>query len=88
MDSHLYPGYEIPTYYDSLLGKLCVWAPDRATAIARGDAALRELLVDGVTTNIELHRAILANQVFIDGKVTTSLLDRVGSAPFVAAGNR
>jgi acetyl-CoA carboxylase biotin carboxylase subunit len=88
MDSHLYPGYEIPSYYDSLLGKLCVWAPDRAQAIARSDAALRELLVDGVTTNIELHRAILANQVFIDGKVTTSLLDRVGSAPFVAAGNR
>jgi acetyl-CoA carboxylase biotin carboxylase subunit len=88
MDSHLYPGYEIPSYYDSLLGKLCVWAPDRAGAIARGDAALRELLVDGVTTNIELHRAILANQVFIDGKVTTNLLDRVGSAPFVAAGNR
>ncbi|MFI5258538.1 MAG: acetyl/propionyl/methylcrotonyl-CoA carboxylase subunit alpha [Candidatus Limnocylindrales bacterium] len=88
MDSHLYPGYEIPSYYDSLLGKLCVWAPDRAQAIARGDAALRELLVDGVTTNIELHRAILANQIFIDGKVTTNLLDRVGSAPFVAAGNR
>ncbi len=88
MDSHMYPGYEIPPYYDSLLGKLCVWAPDRAGAIARGDAALRELLVDGVTTNIELHRAILANQIFIDGKVTTNLLDRVGSAPFVAAGNR
>ena len=88
MDSHLYPGYEVPPYYDSLLGKLSVWAPDRAQAIARGDAALRELLVDGLTTNIELHRAILANQVFIDGKVTTDLLDRVGSAPFVAAGNR
>ena len=88
MDSHLYPGYDIPSYYDSLLGKLCVWAPDRTQAIARGDAALRELLVDGVVTNIDLHRAILANQVFIDGKVTTNLLDRVGSAPFVAAGNR
>jgi acetyl-CoA carboxylase biotin carboxylase subunit len=88
MDSHLYPGYDIPSYYDSLLGKLCVWGPDRAQAIARADAALRELLVDGVITNIELHRAILANQVFIDGKVTTGLLDRVGSAPFVAAGNR
>jgi acetyl-CoA carboxylase, biotin carboxylase subunit len=88
MDSHLYPGYDIPSYYDSLLGKLCVWAPDRPQAIARADAALRELLVDGVVTNIELHRAILANQVFIDGKVTTGLLDRVGSAPFVAAGNR
>ena len=88
MDSHLYPGYDIPSYYDSLLGKLCVWAPDRTQAIARGDAALRELVVDGVVTNIDLHRAILANQVFIDGKVTTNLLDRVGSAPFVAAGNR
>ena len=88
MDSHLYPGYEVPTYYDSLLGKLSVWAPDRPTAIARADVALRELLVDGVTTNIELHRAILANSVFVDGKVTTNLLDRVGSAPFVAAGNR
>jgi acetyl-CoA carboxylase biotin carboxylase subunit len=88
MDSHIYPGYEIPPYYDSLLGKLSVWAPDRAQAIARADAALREMLVDGVMTNIELHRAILANQVFIDGKVTTNLLDRVGSAPFVAAGNR
>ena len=88
MDSHIYPGYEIPSYYDSLLGKLSVWAPDRAQAIARADAALREMLVDGVMTNIELHRAILANQVFIDGKVTTNLLDRVGSAPFVAAGNR
>jgi acetyl-CoA carboxylase biotin carboxylase subunit len=88
LDSHVYPGYEVPSFYDSLLGKLSVWAPDRPQAIARADAALRELLVDGLTTNIELHRAILANQVFIDGKVTTNLLDRVGSAPFVAAGNR
>ena len=88
MDSHIYAGYEVPPYYDSLLGKLSVWAPDRSQAIARGDAALRELLVDGITTNIDLHRAILANEVFIDGKVTTNLLDRVGSAPFVAAGNR
>jgi acetyl-CoA carboxylase biotin carboxylase subunit len=87
MDTHLYPGYEVPAFYDSLLGKLSVWGPDRSEAIARGDAALRELLVDGLTTNIDLHRAILANQVFIDGKVTTNLLDRVGSAPFVAAGN-
>jgi acetyl-CoA carboxylase biotin carboxylase subunit len=88
MDSHLYPGYEVPSYYDSLLGKLCIWAPDRATAIARADTALRELLVDGVITNIELHRAILANKVFVDGRVTTNLLDRVGTAPFVAAGSR
>jgi len=59
MDSHVYPGYEVPPYYDSLLGKLIVWAPDREAAIARGRAALEELLVDGVTTNIEIHRALL-----------------------------
>src|SRR5450756_2109487 len=59
IDSHMYPGYEVPSYYDSLLGKLCVWGPDRATAIARADAALRELLVDGIVTNIELHLSLI-----------------------------
>ena len=48
MDSHLYSGYEVPPYYDSLLGKLIVWGPDRATAIARGRVALDELVVDGL----------------------------------------
>ena len=44
MDSHLYSGYEVPPYYDSLLGKLIVWGPDRATALARSRAALDELV--------------------------------------------
>ena len=52
MDSHLYTGYEVPPYYDSLLGKLIVWGPDRATAIARGRVALDELVVDGLVTNV------------------------------------
>ena len=85
MDSHLYPGYEVPPYYDSLLGKLVVWGPDRETAIARGRAALEELLVDGVTTNIEIHRALLENDAFLEGRMTTNLLDRVGGAAFLAA---
>ena len=85
MDSHLYPGYEVPPYYDSLLGKLIVWAPDRPTAIARSRAALEELLIEGVTTNIEIHRALLENETFLSGKMTTNLLDRVGSAAFLAA---
>ena len=85
MDSHLYPGYEVPPYYDSLLGKLIVWAPDREAAIARGRAALEELLVDGVTTNIEIHRALLENDAFLEGRMTTNLLDRVGGAAFLAA---
>ena len=85
MDSHLYPGYEVPPYYDSLLGKLIVWGPDRPTAIARSRAALEELLVDGVTTNIDIHRALLENETFLEGRMTTNLLDRVGGAAFLAA---
>jgi len=85
MDSHLYPGYEVPPYYDSLLGKLIVWGPDRPTAIARSRAALEELLVEGVITNIEIHRALLENEAFLEGRMTTNLLDRVGGAAFLAA---
>ena len=88
MDSHLYPGYEVPPFYDSLLGKLIAWGPDRATAIARGKAALDELDITGVTTNVEIHKALLENDVFLEGRMTTSLLDRVGSAAFLAAAAR
>jgi acetyl-CoA carboxylase biotin carboxylase subunit len=85
MDSHLYPGYNVPPYYDSLLGKLIVWGPDRETAVARGRAALDELLIEGLTTNVEVHRALLRNDVFLEGRMTTNLLDRIGSAAFLAA---
>ena len=88
MDSHLYPGYEVPPFYDSLLGKLIAWGPDRATAIERGRAALDELVVDGVTTNVEIHKALLANEAFLEGRMTTNLLDRIGSAAFLAAAAR
>jgi acetyl-CoA carboxylase biotin carboxylase subunit len=87
-DSHAYAGYEVPPYYDSLLGKLIVWAPTREAAIARGNAALSELLVEGVTTNIAIHKALLASEQFLAGKFTTNLLDRIGSAAFLAAAER
>ena len=88
MDSHLYTGYEVPPFYDSLLGKLIVWGPDRATAIARGRVALDELVVDGLVTNVAIHQALLANEAFLEGRMTTNLLDRVGSAAFLAAAAR
>jgi acetyl-CoA carboxylase biotin carboxylase subunit len=88
MDSHLYTGYEVPPYYDSLLGKLVVWGPDREAAIARGRVALEELIVDGVTTNVAIHQALLASDTFLEGRMTTNLLDRVGSAAFLAAAAR
>ena len=87
-DTHLYAGYEVPPFYDSLLGKLIVWGPDRETAIARGRAALAELVVEGLITNVAIHQAMLANESFLDGRMTTNLLDRVGSAAFLAAAAR
>ncbi len=83
VDTHLYPGYEIPPYYDSLLAKLIVWGEDRAEALARSRRALAELRIDGVKTNLPFHRAIVDNAAFVDAEVSTSLLDRVGPAAFV-----
>jgi acetyl-CoA carboxylase biotin carboxylase subunit len=88
MDSHVYAGYEVPPFYDSLLGKLIVWGPDRATAIARATSALDELLIEGLVTNIPIHQALLTSEPFLDGRMTTNLLDRVGSAAILAAGAR
>src|SRR6476619_633137 len=88
MDSHLFSGYEVPPFYDSLLGKLIVWGPDRETAIARGRVALDELVVDGLVTNVAIHQAWLTNETFLEGRMTTNLLDRVGSAAFLAAAAR
>ena len=55
-NSHLYSGYSVPPYYDSLIGKLITWGPDRASAMARMRIALDEVVVEGIRTNIPLHR--------------------------------
>ena len=78
----------MPPYYDSLLGKLIVWGADRDEAIARARVALDELQVDGIVTNIPIHRALLLNPAFLEGRMTTNLLDRLGGAAFLAAANR
>jgi acetyl-CoA carboxylase, biotin carboxylase subunit len=88
MDSHLYEGYEVPPFYDSLLGKLIVWGPDRESAIARSHVALDELLIEGLTTNVSIHQALLGNEAFLEGRMTTNMLDRVGAAAFLAAATR
>jgi acetyl-CoA carboxylase, biotin carboxylase subunit len=85
VDSHLYAGYEVPPYYDSLLGKLIVWGADRESAIARARVALDEMTIEGLVTNIPFHRAILDNETFLAGAWTTNLLDRVGGAAVVAS---
>jgi len=84
VDTHLYRGYEIPPFYDSLLAKVLVWAETRELALARARRALAEVEIDGVKTNLPFHRGILQNDAFLEARVSTNLLDRVGPAAFVA----
>ncbi len=84
VDTHLYAGYEVPPYYDSLLAKLIVWGETREIALARSRRALGEFQVDGIKTNLPFHRGIIDNAAFLEGAVSTNLLDRVGPAAFVA----
>jgi DNA-binding transcriptional ArsR family regulator len=88
VDSHLFSGYDVPPYYDSLLGKLIVWGPDRPAAIARSRVALDELVIEGLVTNVAIHQAMLENEAFLAGRMTTNMLDRVGSEAFLAAAAR
>lgn len=59
IDSHIYHGYKVPPYYDSLIGKLIVHGSDRANALARMRNALEETIVEGIKTNIPLHQQLL-----------------------------
>lgn len=85
LDTHIYAGYEVPPYYDSLLAKLIVWGETRDVALARSRRALAEFEVGGLKTNIPFHRAIIDNDAFLDAKVSTNLLDRIGPAAFVGS---
>ncbi len=75
VDSHCYPGYSIPPYYDSLISKLIVWGQDRNEAIARGQRALDEYAITGIPTTISLHQKILSNETFRQGDVSTDFLE-------------
>jgi acetyl-CoA carboxylase biotin carboxylase subunit len=74
VDSHLYRGYQVPSYYDSLLAKLIVWAPTRAEAMARGRRALNEYVIEGVPTTIPFHLRLLDNEIFQSGNTYTNFL--------------
>jgi acetyl-CoA carboxylase, biotin carboxylase subunit len=76
-DSHIYPGYVVPPYYDSLLGKLIVHAPTRPEAIAVMRRALDELVIEGVRTTIPLHRRIVRDADFMAGRIDTTWVERV-----------
>ncbi len=75
-DSHLYQGYSIPPYYDSMIGKLITWGEDRATAIARMQVAINELKIEGIKTNIPLLKKILADEGFRQGGQSIHYLEK------------
>ncbi|GMH38027.1 hypothetical protein BSKO_05911 [Bryopsis sp. KO-2023] len=74
MDSHIYPSYLVPPHYDSLLGKLIVWAEDRDQAINRMRRALSECIIDGVPTTAPYHMLLLGSEDFIKGEVDTGFI--------------
>jgi acetyl-CoA carboxylase biotin carboxylase subunit len=74
VDSHLYSGYQVPPFYDSLLAKICTWGKDRNEAIERMQRALRETIVDGVSSITPLHRMILDDEGFKKGKIHTGFV--------------
>jgi acetyl-CoA carboxylase biotin carboxylase subunit len=76
VDTHIYRDYVVPPHYDSLLAKLIVRGKDRADTIARGRRALEQFVVEGVKTTIPLHRAILNNEKFIRGDISTRFMDK------------
>jgi acetyl-CoA carboxylase biotin carboxylase subunit len=76
VDSHLYTGYVVPNYYDSLLAKLIVWGNDRNEAINRGRRALDEFVIMGLETTIPFHLKVLDNAFFKKGEVYTNFIAR------------
>ena len=77
LDSHVAEGYEIPPFYDSMIGKLIAWGEDRKSAIETMDNALKKFEIEGVKTTIPIHRKILATSQFKSGTYDTGFLTTI-----------
>ena len=76
LDSHIYSGYEVPPYYDSMIGKLIAHGETREFAIARVATALEEIVIEGIDTNIPLHLDLCRDAAFIAGGTGIGYLER------------
>jgi acetyl-CoA carboxylase biotin carboxylase subunit len=76
LDTHVYAGYTVPPFYDSLLAKLICQGRDRPEALKRMQVALESFIVEGVTTTIPFLARVMANKTFQSGKVDTRFLER------------
>ncbi|MCS7299857.1 MAG: acetyl-CoA carboxylase biotin carboxylase subunit [Spirochaetia bacterium] len=75
VDTHIYQGYEIPMYYDSMVAKLIVWGKNRNEVINRAKRALSEFTIEGIPTTIPFHSKVLEHPVFLSGTHTTRFLE-------------
>ena len=76
VDSHVYTGYDIPPFYDSLIGKLIVWGTDRTHALARMKRALNECAVTGIPTTVDFHLEMIDRPEFVSGDVHTKFVEQ------------
>jgi len=77
VDTHIYAGYRVPPYYDSMIAKLIVNAPTRQEAISRMIGALNECVIEGIKTTIPFLKTILSNPDFLKGNIHTSFIDEM-----------
>ncbi|RME80563.1 MAG: acetyl-CoA carboxylase biotin carboxylase subunit [Planctomycetota bacterium] len=76
-DSHIEKGYQIPPYYDSMIGKLIIWAETREKAIQKSKDVLKEVRIEGIPTTIPLHLAVLENREFQNGSYHLHTLEEI-----------
>ena len=76
VDSHVYTGYVVPPYYDSMIGKIITWGETRDTAIARMKTALGEMVIEGIKTNIPLQRRLMDDEAFREGGTNIHYLEK------------
>ena len=76
IDTHIYNGYTVPPYYDSMIGKLIAQGENRECALARMRNALNEIVIDGIKTNIPLHLEVLSDSAFINGCTDIHYLEK------------
>lgn len=76
VDSHVYQGYNVPPFYDSMIAKLITYAPTRQEAINKMKRALDEMVIEGIKTTIPFHRWMMDNEDFVSGNIDTKYLER------------
>jgi len=77
VDTHIYQGYSIPPYYDSLVAKLICWGRDREEARVKMSCALSEFYIEGIKTTIPFHKKVIESELFKSGKLSTSFIEKL-----------